>query len=494
MAVSIGTLRMDIIARTDEFEKGLFKTRKELTAARRVFRKNMTEHEKYAHSLNEADRMLKRGNITLALHRRQVARLKKEYSETHTVMGRFMKGAKGRFAQFAIGMASVGSAVAVFRTIRESLNQIDALDKAAAGMGESVANMQAVAFAASQSAGLAAETTNTAMEKMAKRIAEAANNTGEAKTALELLNLDAKELVKLKPYEQFRLLADAMEEIPDAGTRSALAAKLFDMEARRLHLTMKGGAETIDEYRRKAEELGILLTDDMVKNSVAANDAVDRLSHSWNNLKLVISGTLAPAFEGIADAMQNVTNVITKFNKLMNSDDDGSFAEKLRDFAGLNFKSPAEIKRIFMKYGEKAADGFSDTFLPASWQEDGAEVFEDRVRKVQKSFMSKWLFGDSTTQKTFKLKVKEEDDIEGKSLLEDETKDVNIKAGMTAEKDSIEEYRFLLEKQQRENQARLTTSNIEALNNNTNAILQTQKRDEIHYPRRSNLREVQLAP
>ncbi len=116
------------------------------------------------------------------------------------------------------------------------------------------------------------------------------------------------------------------------------------------------------------------------------------------------------------------------------------------------------------------------------------------MRKVQKSFIGRWLFGDSTDQKTFKLKIKEEDESGGESLLDDEEKNVNLKAGITAEQDSIEEYRFLIEKQQRENQARLTTSNIDALNNNTNAILQTQKRDEIHYPRRSNLREVQLAP
>ena len=53
MAVSIGTLRMDIIARTDEFEKGLFKTRKEMRATRRVFEKNLSVHDKYARSLNK---------------------------------------------------------------------------------------------------------------------------------------------------------------------------------------------------------------------------------------------------------------------------------------------------------------------------------------------------------------------------------------------------------------------------------------------------------
>ena len=167
----------------------------------------------------------------------------------------------------AAAAVSIGSMVQGLRVLREGLTKIDDLDKKSKGMGESVANIQAVAFAAGQTSGLPFETAVAGFEKMSKRVAEAAMGTGEAAMALKKLNIDAKELNKLKPYKQFQLLADAMEAVPHAGTRAALAAKLFDMEARRLHITMRGGAATLEEYKKQAQEMGILLDESMVADA-----------------------------------------------------------------------------------------------------------------------------------------------------------------------------------------------------------------------------------
>ena len=127
--------------------------------------------------------------------------------------------------------------------------------------------------------------------------------------------------------------------------------------------------------------------------------------------------------------------------------------------------------------------------------EDRDSVFNKKVQAYQENSIQGWLMGWKPDKRKFVLKKKADEDEADKMddfLKEDGIK--NIKTGMTAEQDSIEEYRFLLEKQQRENQARLTATNIAALNNNTNAILQTEKRDVITAPRRTNMREVQLAP
>jgi hypothetical protein len=481
---------MDIIARTDEFEKGLFKTRKELTAARRVFRKNLDVHDKFAKSLNEADRMLKRGNISLALHRKEVARLTKEYRESNTFSGKLFKGLKGRFTALAISAVSIGTIIHKLKEVRQGIQQIDDLDKAAKGINATVANIQAISFAAGQTAGLDASVATAGIEKMAKRVAEAAMGTGEAASALKELNIDAAKLNKLKPYEQFKFLADAMEAVPHAGTRAALAAKLFDMEARRLHITMRGGAAAIEEYKKQAEEMGILLDDSMVEDATKANDAIGKLSSSWENFKLVISANLAPVFEGAAAGLEKLTAKI------------GALAKMLRL---LSPEGPDRLRRYtegFFTGGRKQMyqEALQDIapFVPMIPQfmidaEDRDKVFNKKVEKYQERSLQGWLMGWKPDRRKFVLKKTDEAEADIDDLTKEEGVK-SLKSGMTAEKDSIEEYRFLLEKQQRENQARLTTSNIEALNNNTNAILQTQKRDEIHYPRRSNLREVQLAP
>lgn len=494
MAVSIGTLRMDIIARTEQFEKGLFRTRKELTAARRVFQKNLSAQDKFAQNLNKVDKMLKRGNISLALHRKQVARLTREYRETHTFQGRMFKGMKSGMAQAALAAVSIGTLIRGLRELRTGLTSIDKLDKAAKGMGESVANMQVVAFAASQTAGLAAETANTAMEKMSKRIAEAANNTGEGAAALKLMKVDVQELIKLKPYEQFKFLADAMEEIPHAGTRAALAAKLFDMEARRLHITMKGGSKAIEEWKKQAMDMGILLDQTMVDDAVRANDAIGALSAAWDNFKLTLSASLAPAFEGVAEALMEFTTELAEWRKFVDEWSGPDAAMNTKEWVKSWVVTPLKGHNEMIKKGYE--ESARHVPLPVSWisnQKKRDEIYDERVKGWQDSTWLQWITGSGQRPKRkFKL-LKDDKEAEGKSLLDDESVK-SIKSGMTAEQDSLEEYRFLVEKQQRENQARLTTSNTSALDNNTNAILQTHQRDVIHYPKRINMREVQLAP
>jgi hypothetical protein len=491
MAVSIGTLRMDIIARTDEFEKGLFKTRKEMRSTRRVFEKNLSVHDKYARSLNKADEMLKRGNLSIKLHRQEVARLSKEYREAHTFSGRFSKNLRSRAVAMAAAAVSIGTLVQGLRSLREGLTKIDDLDKKSKGMGESVANIQALAFAAGQTSGLPFETAVAGFEKMSKRVAEAAMGTGEAAMALKKLNIDAKELNKLKPYKQFQLLADAMEAVPHAGTRAALAAKLFDMEARRLHITMRGGAATLEEYKKQAEEMGILLDESMVSDAARANDAIDKLSRSWENFKLVLAAGAAPMFEGLAEGLQDLTESLAQFTKWMKT---------------LNPDGPENMRRYskaWMKEGTKglAKESYKDIaeplFLPTFGFDEKTqnEIFQRQVNQVQEESLLGWMMGWKPDRRKFTLVKDDNGDDADKMddfLKEDGIK--NIKTGMTAEQDSIEEYRFLLEKQQRENQARLTSTNIAALNNNTNAILQTNKRDVITGPKRINMREVELAP
>ena len=405
---------------------------------------------------------------------------------------------KGGMAQFALAAISIGTLVRGFRELREGLTSIDKLDKAAKSMGESVANMQVVAFAASQTAGLAAETTNTALEKMSKRIAEAANNTGEGAAALKLMKVDVQELIKLKPYEQFKFLADAMEEIPHAGTRAALAAKLFDMEARRLHLTMKGGSASMEDWKKQAEDMGILLSQDMVDDATRANDAIGKLGAAWENMKLVFSANAAPMFEGLAEALTEFTTELMKWRKI--SDEWGGGKEE--NSQSIKEWTKAYTHRLMggsympmIKKGyEEAAKHISLPVSAIGDEKKRSKIYNDRVEGWRDSRFIQWLTGSERQDKRrFKLTKSEEDEAEGKSLLDAESVK-SIKSGMTAEQDSLEEYRFLLEKQQRENQARLTTSNIAALNNNTNAILQTQQRDAVLIPTRTSMVEVELAP
>ena len=120
---SIGALRYDIIADTKDFKKGMMLTRKELRAGERMFRKNETAQEKFQRQLRETGQMLAKGSISVATHRREVARLTQQYKETHTMAGRFAKGMKSRLGLFALATTATYTLQRAFRHLMDDMGE-----------------------------------------------------------------------------------------------------------------------------------------------------------------------------------------------------------------------------------------------------------------------------------------------------------------------------------------------------------------------------------
>jgi len=82
------------------------------------------------------------------------------------------------------------------------------------------------------------------MQRMTRRVQEAAQGSGVAADALKQLRLDASQLAKLRPDEQFKRVAERLAQVSDSGERVALAFKLFDSEGVRvLQMTKNLNAE-----------------------------------------------------------------------------------------------------------------------------------------------------------------------------------------------------------------------------------------------------------
>jgi len=99
------------------------------------------------------------------------------------------------FVKFGAGAATAAAgALAAFT--RMSMISIDNLGKTADKLGTTTETLAGLQHAA-ELTGVSTETMNMALQRMTRRVAEAAVGTGEAKGALEELNIDAAQLVKL---------------------------------------------------------------------------------------------------------------------------------------------------------------------------------------------------------------------------------------------------------------------------------------------------------
>lgn len=183
---------------------------------------------------------------------------------------------------------------------KAALDTADKLHKLSARLGTNTEALSQYRHVASQS-GVSFETLSMGWQRMTRRVAEAAQGTGEAKGALEELGIAADELNQLAPEKQFEVLADAMGEIENPADRVRLAMKLWDTEGVALLQMIDGGSESLRRMRDEADRLGATMETETVAGMVEAKDAVDRVTTRIKGMVESIVGELAPSLTDIAD-------------------------------------------------------------------------------------------------------------------------------------------------------------------------------------------------
>jgi len=179
----------------------------------------------------------------------------------------------------ALGMAAGGAIAAGFtaRTFFATAAGLQKLNDVSAKLGISVNHLRQLQHAANLT-GVSTETLNMALQRQVRRIAEAAMGTGEAAAALKELGIDAEQLNQLSPYEQFRLISQAMEGIPNQADKVRLAFKLWDSEGAALVNTLRMGSKGLDRIRRRFQRLGLEFTEIKLKQVERFNEALAELT------------------------------------------------------------------------------------------------------------------------------------------------------------------------------------------------------------------------
>lgn len=236
-----------------------------------------------------------------------------------------------------VGVVGVGG---IGLLVRNSLLATDALSKTADKLGVTTEALGAMRYAA-ELTGVATQTTDMAMQRFTRRLSEAAIGTGEAKGALQELNIDAQQLVQLPLDKQMLAVAGAFENVQNQSDRVRLAFKLFDSEGVALVNTLAQGEEALKGMFDEASSLGILMSSDAAQGVERANDALFRLSSLFGGIIDQIVAALAPAIEEFATSLKDSVVIsveeangsIRKFAESLAKGLLNALAETLRAFA-----------------------------------------------------------------------------------------------------------------------------------------------------------------
>ena len=198
------------------------------------------------------------------------------------------------------GLLAIGGSAAFSGIIKGSIDTANRLNDLSDRLGVAVEEMSRLEFMAKRT-GVAQTALTTGIQRMTRRISEAARGSGEAVDALWELGLQAERLNQLSPEQQFYELADALDAVPNQSDKVRLAMKLLDSEGVALLQTMKGGSAAMRELAEESDRTGNTISSGFAEQATQANAAITRMQGAATGLANKFAIELAPSIETTAD-------------------------------------------------------------------------------------------------------------------------------------------------------------------------------------------------
>lgn len=216
--------------------------------------------------------------------------------------------------------ATAGAAVAAAGSLALVYNQqaalIDQTAKFADRIGISTEALTQFRHAA-ELTGVGSKNLDMSLQRMTRRIAEAAQGSGEAAPALKQLGLDAQALGQMTPDQQLYALSDAFTQVESQSERVRLAFKLFDSEGVGMVNMLAGGSDGLRSMADEADRLGITLSRIDAAKVEMANDAMYKVNATTTALKKEITTQLAPIVAALSEEFLNYAQQFGGMNNMV---------------------------------------------------------------------------------------------------------------------------------------------------------------------------------
>lgn len=201
-------------------------------------------------------------------------------------------------ASMRYGTIAAGAAgAAVIAGTKRTLGQVDALDDLSKSTGIGVADLMGLRKAYSEG-GLSADQAGKDINKMQKAIVDGADGAEKQAKAFEKLGLNAADLLKLSPAEQFEKIGSAISNVQDMAEKVAIARDIFGKSGGGL-LSVFGN---VDEARRslgKMPEVAERFSAAMARSNDLIGRLPDKSDQFFTGFTAGIVGQLLPGLEKV---------------------------------------------------------------------------------------------------------------------------------------------------------------------------------------------------
>lgn len=155
-----------------------------------------------------------------------------------------------------------------------------------------------------------------AMQSINSSMAAAKQGSAAAHVAFARLGLSFRDLQGLKPEEQFEMIADRISRIKDPAMQADAAVAALGGSAMELLPMLKQGRAGIEAYRKEAEAMGYVKTEESVKSAFELDKAFRRVTGGITNLTGAIGSALAPLLTAMSTCFSGVVNQAREWIKV----------------------------------------------------------------------------------------------------------------------------------------------------------------------------------
>lgn len=202
---------------------------------------------------------------------------------------------------------------AVARAINDTIVALIALSNETAEYGDGVQKgAQKIDFStdAYQRWDYVLQKNGSSMKQAQGAITKLTENTakGSDKTAaaLEELGIGLEEAQEMSGAELFESVVSALQDVPDAGERAALASDLMGGSYKQLGTLLSSTAEETDNLKQRAEELGLVMSESGIEAAGRYQSNIEDLNSTLDGISRTIGEQLIPVIEPAQEALQNL--------------------------------------------------------------------------------------------------------------------------------------------------------------------------------------------
>lgn len=198
-----------------------------------------------------------------------------------------------------------GAAVAVGGAVnlaKKTADAADNVDKMSQKLGLSREAYQEWDYVLSQN-GMSIDSMTSGVKTLTDTFADATAGNEKAIEKFEALGLSMEDIADLDREELFDATIAALQGMEDNADRAALANDLLGKSASNLTPLFNQTAESTNNLKGKAHELGLVMSDEAIDSGVKMKDTFDTLQRTFEALVVSLGTTLLPLIQQLADVI-----------------------------------------------------------------------------------------------------------------------------------------------------------------------------------------------